>query len=116
VERFEQIADSLVIDTSGAGETDGELLCFLVLAENAELADVKGELKAALRSELSPRHVPNRFIVVDEVPRTLNGKKLEVPVKKILAGTPPERAVSRDALQNPASLDPFVQLSNTARE
>jgi acetoacetyl-CoA synthetase len=111
VERFEQIADSLVIDTSGAGETEGELLCFLVLAENAELADVKGELKAALRSELSPRHVPNRFIVVDEVPRTLNGKKLEVPVKKILAGTPPERAVSRDALQNPAALEPFVQLS-----
>ncbi|MFC7342395.1 acetoacetate--CoA ligase [Saccharopolyspora griseoalba] len=111
VERFEQIADSLVIDTSGAGETDGELLCFLVLAEGAELADVEGELRAALRSELSPRHVPNRFIVVDEVPRTLNGKKLEVPVKKILAGTPPERAVSRDALQNPAALEPFVQLS-----
>ncbi|TDD08084.1 acetoacetate--CoA ligase [Saccharopolyspora terrae] len=116
VEGFEQIADSLVIDTSGAGETDGELLCFLVLAEGVELQDVIGELKAALRTELSPRHVPNRFIVVDEVPRTLNGKKLEVPVKKILAGTPPERAVSRDALQNPASLDPFVQLSNTARE
>ncbi|TDD90302.1 acetoacetate--CoA ligase [Saccharopolyspora karakumensis] len=116
VEGFEQIADSLVIDTSGAGETDGELLCFLVLAEGVELADVLGELKAALRTELSPRHVPNRFIVVDEVPRTLNGKKLEVPVKKILAGTPPERAVSRDALQNPASLDPFVQLSKTARE
>ncbi|MBQ0928801.1 acetoacetate--CoA ligase [Saccharopolyspora endophytica] len=116
VEGFEQIADSLVIDTSGAGETDGELLCFLVLAEGVELQDVIGELKAALRTELSPRHVPNRFIVVDEVPRTLNGKKLEVPVKKILAGTPPERAVSRDALRNPASLDPFVQLSNTARE
>ncbi|MEV4734456.1 acetoacetate--CoA ligase [Saccharopolyspora sp. NPDC049426] len=116
VEGFEQIADSLVIDTSGAGETDGELLCFLVLAEGVELKDVIRELKAALRTELSPRHVPNRFIVVDEVPRTLNGKKLEVPVKKILAGTPPERAVSRDALQNPASLDPFVQLSNTARE
>ncbi|TDC92121.1 acetoacetate--CoA ligase [Saccharopolyspora aridisoli] len=115
-EGFEQIADSLVIDTSGAGETDGELLCFLVMAEGAELEDVIGELKAALRTELSPRHVPNRFIVVDEVPRTLNGKKLEVPVKKILAGTPPERAVSRDALQNPASLEPFVQLSNTARK
>uniref|UniRef100_A0ABP5SKT9 Acetoacetate--CoA ligase n=1 Tax=Saccharopolyspora halophila TaxID=405551 RepID=A0ABP5SKT9_9PSEU len=111
VEGFEQIADSLVIDTSGAGETDGELLCFLVLAEGARFGDIKGELKSALRSELSPRHVPNRFIVVDEVPRTLNGKKLEVPVKKILAGTPPEKAVSRDALQNPAALDPFVQLS-----
>lgn len=111
VEGFEEIVDSLVIDTSGAGETDGRLLCFLVLAEGADLNEVQPKLKAALRTELSPRHVPNRFIVVDEVPRTLNGKKLEVPVKKILAGTPPERAVSRDALQNPASLDPFVQLS-----
>ncbi|KAA5836044.1 acetoacetate--CoA ligase [Saccharopolyspora hirsuta] len=115
VEGFEQIVDSLVIDTSGAGETDGELLCFLVLAEDASLADVQPALEAALRSELSPRHVPNRFIVVDEVPRTLNGKKLEVPVKKILAGTPPDRAVSRDALQNPAALDPFVQLSEHLR-
>ncbi len=111
VEGFEEIVDSLVIDTSGAGETDGELLCFLVLAEGIDLEEVQPKLKAALRTELSPRHVPNRFIVVDEVPRTLNGKKLEVPVKKILAGTPPERAVSRDALQNPAALEPFVQLS-----
>ena len=112
VEGFEQIADSLVIDTSGAGEADGELLCFLVLAAGVELPEVLGDLKAALRTELSPRHVPNRFIVVDEVPRTLNGKKLEVPVKKILAGTPPERAVSRDALLNPSALDPFVQFSS----
>ncbi|WP_263250436.1 acetoacetate--CoA ligase [Saccharopolyspora rosea] len=109
VEGFEEVADSLVIDTSGAGETDGELLCFLVLAEGATLDDVQPKLTAALRRELSPRHVPNRFLVVDEVPRTLNGKKLEVPVKKILAGAPPERAVSRDALQNPAALEPFVQ-------
>ncbi|MER7011106.1 acetoacetate--CoA ligase [Saccharopolyspora sp. NPDC000359] len=115
VEGFDQVVDSLVIDTSGAGRTGGELLCFLVLTEGASLADVQPELEAALRSELSPRHVPNRFLVVDEVPRTLNGKKLEVPVKKILAGTPPDRAVSRDALQNPAALDAFVQLSADLR-
>ncbi|MDR7301813.1 acetoacetate--CoA ligase [Haloactinomyces albus] len=111
VEGFDAVTDSLVIDTSGTGETDGELLCFLVLAEGTELEQVEPELKAQLRSQLSPRHVPNRFIVVGEVPHTLNGKKLEVPVKKILAGTAPERAVSRDALQNPESLEPFVQLS-----
>ncbi|GAA2819921.1 acetoacetate--CoA ligase [Saccharopolyspora taberi] len=114
VEGFDEVVDSLVIDTSGAGETDGELLCFLVLAEGVELADVQPALKDALRSQLSPRHVPNRFIVVDEVPRTLNGKKLEVPVKKILAGADPDRAVSRDALQNPAALTPFVQFSKGA--
>lgn len=114
VEGFDEVTDSLVIDTSGAAGGEGELLCFLVLAEGAELADVEPELKRQLRSQLSPRHVPNRFIVVDEVPQTLNGKKLEVPVKKILAGADPERAVSRDALRNPAALNPFVQLGKDA--
>ncbi|CAL99571.1 acetoacetyl-CoA synthetase [Saccharopolyspora erythraea NRRL 2338] len=111
VEGFDEVTDSLVIDTSGAGETDGELLCFLVLAEGVALEDVQPKLKEALRGQLSPRHVPNRFIVVGEIPHTLNGKKLEVPVKKILAGADPERAVSRDALQNPDALTPFVQIS-----
>ncbi len=111
VEGFDAVLDSLVIDTSGAGETDGELLCFLVLAEGTGLEELKPALKDQLRSQLSPRHVPNRFVVVDEVPHTLNGKKLEVPVKKILAGASPEQAVSRDALANPAALDPFVQFN-----
>ncbi|GAB3285781.1 acetoacetate--CoA ligase [Parasphingorhabdus pacifica] len=111
VEGFDEVVDSLVIDTSGVGETDGELLCFLVLADGVRLEDVRPGLARELRTQLSPRHVPNRFIVVDEVPQTLNGKKLEVPVKKILAGAAPERAVSRDALRNPDSLAPFVQFS-----
>jgi acetoacetyl-CoA synthetase len=72
---------------------------------------VQPRLRAALRAELSPRHVPDRFFTISEVPRTLNGKKCEVPVKKILAGTPPERAVSADALTNPAALDVFVKLA-----
>jgi acetoacetyl-CoA synthetase len=82
----------------------------VVLAAGASLADVEPRLRAALRQNLSPRHVPNRFIVVDEVPRTLNGKKCEVPVKKILAGLDPARAVSPGALRNPDSLRPFVAL------
>ncbi|MBV8994852.1 MAG: acetoacetate--CoA ligase, partial [Pseudonocardiales bacterium] len=86
VEGLDEVLDSLVIDTSGAGRDDGELLCFLVLAAGVALADVEPRLRAAVRVNLSPRHVPNRFIQVDEVPRTLNGKKLEVPVKKILSG------------------------------
>jgi acetoacetyl-CoA synthetase len=61
---------------------------------------------------LSPRHVPDRFYVVEVIPRTLNGKKCEVPVKKILAGTPPEKAVSRDALREPDSLDAFIRLQS----
>jgi acetoacetyl-CoA synthetase len=64
-----------------------------------------------LRAELSPRHVPDRFVVVQEIPRTLNGKKCEVPVKRILAGVDPSHAVSRDALQNPKSLATFVEMA-----
>jgi acetoacetyl-CoA synthetase len=112
VEGFEQVLDSLVIDTTELGARDeGALLCFLVLAEGATLDEVEPALRRALRTELSPRHVPDRFVVVEAIPRTLNGKKCEVPVKKILAGTPPERAVSRGALQNPDALGPFLALA-----
>ncbi|RZQ61991.1 acetoacetate--CoA ligase [Amycolatopsis suaedae] len=110
VEGYDEVLDSLVIDTSAAG-AEGELLCFLVLAEGADLAELEPRLRRELRGALSPRHVPDRFVVVDEVPRTLNGKKCEVPVKKILAGVAPDRAVSRDALANPDALAPFVALA-----
>jgi acetoacetyl-CoA synthetase len=121
VEGFDEIVDSLVIDTGPAptgefGASDeGELLCFLVLAPGTTLADVESRLRQSLRSELSPRHVPDRFIAVDAIPHTLSGKKCEVPVKRILAGIDPERAVSREALANPESLDPFIDLARHRR-
>ena len=112
VEAFDEIVDSLVIDTSKLGVAEeSELLCFVVLAPGATLAEVEPQLRQALRTELSPRHVPDRFMAVDAIPRTLNGKKCEVPVKRILAGVDPEQAVSRDALANPDSLDPFIQMA-----
>ena len=112
VEGFDQIVDSLVVDTTELGAADdGELLCFVVLVAGATLAEVEPGLRQALRTELSPRHVPDRFIAVDAIPHTLNGKKCEVPVKRILAGVDPEQAVSRDALANPDSLDPFIELA-----
>jgi acetoacetyl-CoA synthetase len=112
VEGFAEVADSLVIDTTELGGRDeGALLCFLVLADGAALEDVEPGLRKALRSELSPRHVPDRFVVVEAIPRTLNGKKCEVPVKKILAGVAPEKAVSRGALLNPDALAPFLDLA-----
>jgi acetoacetyl-CoA synthetase len=116
VEAHDEVQDSLVIDTTrltgpGAGFGAGELLCFLVLADGVALADIEPALRADLRTALSPRHVPDRFIVIDEVPRTLNGKKCEVPVKKILSGIAVDRAVSRGALANAHALDPFVALA-----
>jgi acetoacetyl-CoA synthetase len=111
VEALDEVADSLVIDTTALSGTGGELLCFLVLAPGAALDDIEPTLRAELRRELSPRHVPDRFVVIGEVPRTLNGKKCEVPVKKILAGHEVDKAVSRGALANPAALDPFIKLA-----
>jgi acetoacetyl-CoA synthetase len=85
---------------------------FVVLREGAELDDaLTKELAGRIREECSPRHVPNDVYAIAEVPRTLSGKVLEVPVKRILSGTPPEKAASRDSLQNPAALDWFVELA-----
>src|SRR4030095_5998910 len=105
----DEVADSLVIDTTALGARDeGALLCFLVLADGAALDDVQAALRQAVRCRRAPRHVPDRFVVVEAIPRTLNGKKCEVPVKKILAGVDPDKAVSRGALQNPDALTPFI--------
>ena len=66
-----------------------------------------------MRSELSPRHVADHIIVIDEIPTTLNGKKLEVPIRKILLGTPPDDVVKRDAMANSHALQPFIDLART---
>jgi acetoacetyl-CoA synthetase len=108
VEALPGVADSLVIDTSAAGN-EGKLLLFVVLADQASLEDVTGQIRQTTRSQLSPRHVPDEVVAVPVIPRTINGKKCEVPVKRILAGVPVERAVSKGALADPTSLAPFVQ-------
>lgn len=85
---------------------------FVVLAEGAELDErLTKRIAAAVREQCSPRHVPNEVIAIDAVPRTLSGKALEVPVKRILMGTAPERAASRESLANPAALDFFAALA-----
>jgi acetoacetyl-CoA synthetase len=110
VEALPDIVDSLVIDTSAGGE--GRLLLFVVLREGASLEQVAAGVRATIRSELSPRHVPDEVLAVPAVPRTLNGKKCEVPVKRVLAGVPLERAVSAGALADPASMAPFVAMAS----
>ncbi len=85
---------------------------FVVLRAGEELGDdLVGEIRRRIRERCSPRHVPDAVFEVAEVPRTLSGKVLEVPVKRILMGTPAEQAASRDSLANPASLDFFVELA-----
>jgi acetoacetyl-CoA synthetase len=113
VEALPEIADSLVVDT-GSLEKDaiGKLWLFVVLAPGVELTpELERRLKDAVRRDLSPRHVPDTIRAVRAIPRTLNGKKLEVPVKRILLGTDPEKAASRDTLADPSALDAFVALA-----
>jgi acetoacetyl-CoA synthetase len=106
-----EVVDALVIDVPRPG-TEGWMPLFVVLADGAELDDdLVARLKRQVREDCSPRHVPDEVFQVDEVPRTLSGKVLEVPVKKILMGTDPSEAASRDSLANPAALDWFVEFA-----
>src|SRR5690349_17894985 len=109
VEQFPEVADSLVVDTGQLG-ADGRLILYLVLTGDLTLdGDLTSRIKAALRSALSPRHVPDEIHQVPGIPRTLSGKKLEVPVRKILLGTPVADAADPDALANPEVLAWFAR-------
>ena len=110
-----EVLDALVVDVLKGG-SEGELwmALFVVLHDDATLdEDLRKTIKRRIREDCSPRHVPNEILQIEEVPRTLSGKVLEVPVKKILMGTPPAQAASVDSLANPRSLDYFVELSKT---
>ena len=108
---MDEVLDSLVVDTGRLGD-EGRLLLFVATREGIELDDsLRRRIGDRLRTELSPRHVPDATYAVPEVPTTLNGKKLEVPVKRVLMGTPVEEAMSRDAMANPDSLQFFVELA-----
>ena len=111
IEELPEITDSLVVhleDDEGAGE----LVLFVVLADGVVLDDeLRGRIARALRSELSPRHVPDTIRAVPAIPRTLTGKKLEAPVKRILRGEPAESVASRDSLLDPTALDLFAAIA-----
>ncbi len=107
VESFGEVADSLVVDTGRLG-AEGRLILYVVPAAGRQVdEDLAGRLRAALRAQLSPRHVPDEIHQVPGIPRTLSGKKLEVPVRKILLGMDPERAADPNALANPEVLRYF---------
>jgi acetoacetyl-CoA synthetase len=107
---LDEVVDALVVDVPRPG-TEGWMPLFVVLREGAVLDDaLVGTIRRRIREDCSPRHVPDEVVAIREVPRTLSGKVLEVPVKRILMGTPVEQAASRESLANPAALDVFVKL------
>ena len=104
VESVPGVTDSLVVHLE-----DGDRLVLFVVADR----DPTDEVRAALRRQLSPRHAPDEVHVVPAIPTTLSGKKLEVPVKRILGGADPEAVASRDALKDPSSLDPILEIARS---
>jgi acetoacetyl-CoA synthetase len=107
----DDVVDALVVDVPRQG-TDGWMPLFVVLREGAELDDeLVARIKRRIREDCSPRHVPNEVHQIAEVPRTLSGKALEVPVKRILMGQPADVAASRESLANPGALDYFVEMA-----
>jgi acetoacetyl-CoA synthetase len=89
---------------------------FVVMKDGHELGDdtIK-QIRTRIREDCSPRHVPNEVVAIPEIPRTLSGKVLEVPVKRVLMGEPPEKAASRESLANPGAFDWFVDYAASAR-
>jgi acetoacetyl-CoA synthetase len=120
----EEVVDSLVVDIPsgsgarppGAQASELEMWLFVVLRPGVELdEELKGRIKRRIREDCSPRHVPDEVMQIAEVPRTLSGKTLEVPVKRILMGAAPTEAASVDSLANPRALEYFVELAQTLR-
>ncbi len=114
---LQEVLDALVVDVPSGPAGELRMLLFVVLAPGVQLDErLAARIKGRIREDCSPRHVPNDVLQVDEVPRTLSGKVLEVPVKRILMGAPVSQAASVDSLANPAALDYFVRLAGTLSE
>jgi len=115
VEGIPEVLDSLII---GVEQPGGRyyMPLFVVLREGVELDEMlKTKIKTTLRTHISPHHVPDEIIQVADVPRTLSGKKLEVPIKKLFMGIPLEKAISMDALSNPQAMQFYVDLAQKKR-
>jgi acetoacetyl-CoA synthetase len=111
VEGLEEIRDSLVVDVAVPGE-DPYMPLFVVLSAGVSLdPELVAKVRARIRETVSPRHVPDLVVAIDEVPRTLSGKKLEIPVKRLLQGASLAELPNLEAVQNPRALEPFVEMA-----
>lgn len=112
VDRVDGVTDALVVHVEDADDGPGRLVLFVVPAAGVTLDDdLRSRIAGTIRDGLSPRHVPDELHAVSDVPRTLSGKKLEVPVKRLLLGESPQEVLTEGALENPEVLDEYVTLA-----
>jgi acetoacetyl-CoA synthetase len=112
VESVPEVADSLAVDTEGL-EGESYMPLFVVLREGATLdEELKQRIRQTIRETISPLYVPDNIIAVEEIPYTLSGKKMEIPVRKILLGHPVQEAANPGAMRNPRTIDFFVEFAN----
>src|SRR4051812_26444881 len=111
VEALPEVLDSLVVDLEYLGR-ESWMPLFVALRPGAAFDEaLRGRIAAAIRTSVSPRFLPDAIYEVPEIPRTLSGKKQELPVKKLLLGQPVEKVVNREAMANPAAMDWFIALA-----
>ncbi|MFO7961553.1 MAG: acetoacetate--CoA ligase [Nitriliruptoraceae bacterium] len=112
VEGLDEVADALVVHLHDPDDEAGRLVLFVQLAVGVAFDDaLRGAIARTIRAELSPRHVPDELHAVSAIPRTISGKKLELPIKRLLEGEPLERVVNPGAVADPSSLEVFVDLA-----
>ncbi|NNE14028.1 MAG: acetoacetate--CoA ligase, partial [Saprospiraceae bacterium] len=112
LDKISELKDSLVLNIE---KSDGEdiMPLFIVLNENENLdEDLKKKINSELRSQCTPRHVPDEILVVDDIPYTLSGKKMEVPIKKLFMGMDVSKSMNKDAVKNPKSIDSFIKIKD----
>ena len=111
VESIEEIMESMVIDLEFLGRKSF-MPMFVVLKEGEQLTDgLKNKINERVKNLASPRHVPNEIYQVNEIPKTLNGKKMEVPIRKVLLGQPIDKVINPDSMNNPQSLPFYIELA-----
>jgi acetoacetyl-CoA synthetase len=113
VEALPEVIDSMVVDLEYLGR-ESYMPLFVVLREDLTLTPaLRAKIVDAIKTALSPRFVPNEIFQVAQIPRTLSGKKQELPIKKLLLGQPIDKVVNREAMANPACLDWYVELARS---
>ena len=109
LDKLDKIKDSLIIELPLQDDSESELLLFVVISSSLN-EELKNKIKRQLKENCSPRHIPNSIIAVKEIPYTISGKKMEIPIKKLFLGMAIDEIVAPGAMRNPESLNEFIEI------